>query len=80
MTTKILEDWGRYGKEPPCRHLVGLREFLEANGLKVWAEHAVNPTGWCNVHCQICNRAYETTLRPIRLEDGSLAWTNAEDE
>lgn len=74
----VRDDWGRYGSEPPCEHLVALRAFLEASGLKVWAEHSEGPWGWCNVHCPHCHRTYETTLQPTEAEDGVLAWTNEE--
>lgn len=72
----VCDDWGRYGQEPPCEHLVALRNFLEASGLKVWAEHAESPWGWCNVHCSDCQRTYQTTLQPSVLDDESEAWTD----
>jgi len=56
------EVWGKYGDEPPCEHLLSLREFLVASGLCVYSEHG-EPDHWVNVHCAKCHRTYEVSFR-----------------
>jgi len=56
-------DWGFFGFEPPCEHLVALRQFLESSGLGIWGEDSLHPDGWVNVLCSHCHRTYEVTLR-----------------
>lgn len=71
----IHESWGRWGSEPPCEHLLELRNQLIKLDIGIHGEHSEQPHGWVNVHCGACGRTYETTLRPN--EQG--VWTN-EDE
>lgn len=73
---KVDDSWGRYGSEPPCEHLIELREFLENNQITVWSEHGEEPAGWVNLHCTRCGRTYETTLRPHESATGEEIWTN----
>lgn len=61
---RACPDWGRFGDEPPCSHLVALLDYLRVNRLDIWSEHGSQPDGWVNVHCESCHRTYETTLDP----------------
>lgn len=54
--------WGRFGREPPCEHLIALARHLVASGMAIWSEHGTRPQGWVNVHCATCRRTYETSL------------------
>lgn len=72
MTT-LHESWGRWGKEPPCEHLLKLRDLLIEQGLTVWAKYA-EPNGWVKVHCKTCHKMYETTLQP----DTNGVWTDTD--
>ena len=63
MKDCTVKKWGMYGDEPPCIHLLSLRDFLEANNLEIYSEHGVDPSGWVNIHCPQCGRTYETLLR-----------------
>ena len=56
-------DWGNWGGEPPCEHLLSLRNYLEDTGLSVYSEHGESPNGWVNVHCPKCHRTYGVTLQ-----------------
>ena len=54
--------WGSFGSEPPCSHLLELREFLETNELNIYSEMSESPYGWVSVHCAECHKTYEVTL------------------
>lgn len=72
-----MDNWGRYGDEPPCEHLRALREYLLSAGLRVWSEHGRTPWGWVNVSCESCCRTYETTLR--ERDDGTWSDEDSDD-
>jgi len=55
------DEWGFWGNEPPCEHMLALREFLIANWMDIWGEFTDD--GFVNVSCERCSRTYETTLR-----------------
>lgn len=77
MTDRSMDrtEWGRYGQEPPCEHLIKLRDTLRENGLRVWGE--LTTGGWVNIHCQECGRTYEDVLDDNRSmdEDTYGRWT-----
>ena len=56
-------EWGMYGKEPACEHLLALRAYLEDQDIQIWGEKTESPTGWVGVYCHRCKRVYEVTLR-----------------
>lgn len=55
-----------YGE--PCEHVKALRQYLQVNGLEVWAEHA-EPDGWVNTHCDACHTTYEGLLHTVDEDD-----------
>lgn len=59
-----VKEWGNYGNEPPCEHLIELLGHLYRTGMDIWSEHGESPSGWVNVKCKKCGRTYETTLDP----------------
>ena len=62
--------WGYWGKEPPCEHLLALRDYLRQKQLEISSERGENPDGWVNIDCNRCHRCYETILRePYQQDD-----------
>lgn len=61
--------WGRWGEKKPCRHLLGLRKYMRANGLSAWSEHGESPDGWLNIACEKCSRTYEAVLSDRNAEE-----------
>jgi len=67
---KPLGDWGYWGNDPPCEHIIALRNFLIESGLSVYGENTESPRGWVNVNCEKCQKTYEATLqKPWRTDD-----------
>ena len=60
------EDWGRWDPDPPCAHLLALRNALASLQMAVWSEHGVEPSGWVNVRCTHCMKTYEICLHDDR--------------
>jgi hypothetical protein len=58
-----MKDWGNYGDQPPCEHLVTLREFLVRNRMSVYSEFSEEPYGWVDISCGSCKRTYQDVLR-----------------
>lgn len=57
------ETWGNYGNEPPCTHLVGLRDYLMGNNMIITNDFT-EPHDWCSVYCSVCRKTYEVILKP----------------
>lgn len=48
----------------PCEHVEALRVEMRTRRITIWSEHGEQPHGWVNVHCDLCKRTYEITMRP----------------
>lgn len=62
MNEAAPDGWGKWGNEPPCEHLVALRNLLFLTGMCVYSEHG-EPDLWVNVSCEKCHRTYEVSFR-----------------
>ena len=66
------DNWGKWGKESPCKHLLKLRSYLEENEIHITSEHGIEPMGWVNVSCPC--RTYEVVLRDKDEEEEEEEW------
>ncbi len=55
--------WGHWAGEPPCEHLVELKDFLIKNKIRIWSELGQEPLGWVNINCEECSKTYQTILQ-----------------